>query len=65
MVVQPAGVGKGVSSASGTPTCAPFINTTLWNGDDGDSASSTSRRYGVRSVRQRPGSDDARCESTR
>ena len=24
-----------------------------------------SRRYGVRSVRQRPGSDDARCERTR
>jgi hypothetical protein len=24
-----------------------------------------SRRYGVRSVRQRPGSDEARCESTR
>ena len=47
------------------PTCAPFMNTTRWNGEAGERQSMISLRYGVRSVRQRPGSDDARCESTR
>ena len=41
------------------------MNTTRWYGDDGDRQSMISLRYGVRAVRQRPGSEDARCESTR
>ena len=31
--------------------------------DNGDRQSMISLRYGVRSARQRPGSDDARCEA--
>ena len=38
---------------------------TRCTGEDGERQSMISRRYGVRSVRQRPCSDDARCESTR
>jgi len=44
MVVQPSTVGMAVSSASGPPTCAPFMNTTRRAGCAGDSASITSRR---------------------
>jgi hypothetical protein len=47
------------------PICAPFIRATRCTGDAGDRQSMISRRYGVRSVRQRSGSDDARCDSTR
>ena len=47
------------------PICAPFISATRCTGEDGDRQSMISLRYGVRAVRQRPGSEDARCESTR
>jgi hypothetical protein len=33
--------------------------------EDGDRQSMISLRYGVRSVRQRPGSDEALCDRTR
>jgi hypothetical protein len=47
------------------PTCAPFMNTTRWKGEDGDRQSMISFRYGVRAVRQRPGSENASCDRTR
>ena len=54
--------------ASVLPTCAPAINTTRCVLLRGDSSSIISRRYGVRSVRHRPGSaldlpDRYRCWS--
>jgi hypothetical protein len=50
------------------PICVGFWNTTTGVGSDGESASMISRRYGVRSVLQRPGSAEAffdrmRCSS--
>jgi hypothetical protein len=47
------------------PICAPFMKTVRSTGDDGERQSMISRRYGVRSVRQGPGSAEARCESAR
>jgi hypothetical protein len=41
------------------------MNTTRCTGEDGERQSMISFRYGVLAVRQRPGSEDARCESTR
>src|ERR671918_1704452 len=46
------------------PICAPFIRATRCTGEDGDRQSMISRRYGVRWVRQRPGSEEARCDRT-
>ena len=42
------------------PICAPFMNATRSIRDDGERQSMISRKYGVRSVRQRPCSADAR-----
>jgi hypothetical protein len=41
------------------------MNTTRSIGEEGERQSMISRRYGVRSVRQGPGSAEARCESVR
>src|SRR6185369_888215 len=40
------------------PICAPFMSTTRCTGVSEESVSMTSRRYGVRLVRHRPGSAD-------
>jgi hypothetical protein len=40
------------------PICAPFMSATRCTGEDGDRQSMISRRYGVRAVRQRPGSEE-------
>jgi hypothetical protein len=52
-------------AALGAADLRPFIRATRCTGEDAERQSMISRRYGVRSVRQRPGSDDARWESTR
>ncbi|EAL59694.1 hypothetical protein WwSim0122 [Wolbachia endosymbiont of Drosophila simulans] len=49
--------------ASVPPICAPFMNTTFSAGEDEDSESIISLRYGVLSVLHFPGSDDAIVES--
>jgi hypothetical protein len=47
------------------PSCAAFMNTTRSTGEVGDRQSMMAFRYGVRLVRQRPGSADALLESIR
>ena len=59
------GVGMGVVSASGAPSCAPFMNTIRSTGEGGDRQSMIAFRSGVRLVRQRPGSAEALLESIR
>ena len=47
------------------PIWAPFMSTTRSMGESGERQSMIARRYGVRPVRQRPGSAEARLASTR
>jgi hypothetical protein len=47
------------------PSCAAFMNATRSTGEVGDRQSMIAFRYGVRLVRQRPGSADALLESIR
>jgi hypothetical protein len=47
------------------PSCAAFMNTTRSTGEVGDRQSMMAFRYGVRLVRQRPGSEEALLDSIR